>query len=99
MSEPTCQWCGAGVNTVCRNDAGETVLYLFRCQTSQWAVGPWHIGNECKERCAEQMRRLRMLRADDLDTTRYATITSQAGLSKAITAALRAFIDSVTERI
>ena len=61
MSERKCQWCGAGVNTECKNEAGETVLYLFRCQTSQWAVGPWHIGNQCRERCAEQIRRLRAM--------------------------------------
>jgi hypothetical protein len=60
MSEPTqCQWCGADVNHTFHNDAGEPVLHLFCCQTSQWHSGPWHIGNQCRERCAEQMRRLR----------------------------------------
>ena len=59
MSEPTCQWCGAGVNHTFENNSGEPVLYLFCCQTSRWHDGPWHIGNQCKERCAEQMRRLR----------------------------------------
>ena len=59
MSEPTCQWCGASLNHTFHNDAGEPVLHLFCCQTSQWHNGPWHIGNRCRERCAEQMRRLR----------------------------------------
>lgn len=61
MSEPTCQWCGAAVRQVMRNDAGEPVLVLFVCQSSQWYDGPWHIGNHCQVRCAEQMRRLRRM--------------------------------------
>ena len=61
MSKPTCQWCGASVNHTFENNAGEPVLYLFCCQTSRWHNGPWHIGNQCRERCAEQMRRLRAM--------------------------------------
>lgn len=65
MSEPTCQWCGAGVKTrFCEPDTGFTQMILFHCDAEYypqegdeaWSRRPTL---KCGQRCAEQMRRLR----------------------------------------
>ena len=68
MSEPTCQWCGAGVKKrFCQPESDIIQMILFRCDVEYYpqeseAAWPRRPTLKCGQRCAEQMRQLRQVR-------------------------------------
>lgn len=70
MIEQTCQWCGAAVSKrFCRPDTDVYQMLVFACGVEWYANSGMHAWSrkptrECGQRCAEQMRRLRVVAGD-----------------------------------